>query len=325
MKLPQEIVDHIIDYFHCSYDTLRLLCLVSKSWVDASRHHLLWSVSLVSFDSVETFAQRLNESVAFSRNRCLLPLGHYVRELRAGGEDVDTFWGFLDIQKFVIMMQMLPNLDFLSIYRAQFFSDYPFDSTLQSSLTLEELHLIGVRFETLWGDEWSPTAAFLRCFSAIEGIEIDNPSFYRLGGWMLPSAEKLTGPAVKVKKILFPSHSDINALHTFPIIRRATDLTSVDSLFFSPNLRHEQYRSIGQFMRSCSNCRGIVLNLCQRHTRTGQCMRIVLYLLRDDTNIFDSHACSSRLGRIEHFPSNRSQDNPFCGRTRKPETPSDWL
>jgi len=48
-RLPQELTDYIIDFLHDDPDTLKRASLVSKAWLDCSRHHLFETLSIKYF------------------------------------------------------------------------------------------------------------------------------------------------------------------------------------------------------------------------------------------------------------------------------------
>ena len=49
-KLPQEIIDHIVDLTHTDRATLRRVSLVSHAWVERSQHHLFHTVRILDGD-----------------------------------------------------------------------------------------------------------------------------------------------------------------------------------------------------------------------------------------------------------------------------------
>lgn len=51
--LAQELTDYIIDFLHDDPDTLRQVSLVSKAWLDRSRHHLFETLSIKSTKFVD--------------------------------------------------------------------------------------------------------------------------------------------------------------------------------------------------------------------------------------------------------------------------------
>jgi hypothetical protein len=54
-KLPLELIDHIIDYLHDSPEDLHTCALVCKAWLESSRSHIFYSVSIYSFGKAKTF------------------------------------------------------------------------------------------------------------------------------------------------------------------------------------------------------------------------------------------------------------------------------
>lgn len=45
-QLPQEIFDHIVDYFHDQPDALRICALVSSQWLSSARTHIFYRITL---------------------------------------------------------------------------------------------------------------------------------------------------------------------------------------------------------------------------------------------------------------------------------------
>jgi hypothetical protein len=65
--LPQDITDYILDHLHDQPETLMQCCLVSRSWIQASRKHLFGQVSFNSSTLLErwerAFPDPLNSPV----------------------------------------------------------------------------------------------------------------------------------------------------------------------------------------------------------------------------------------------------------------------
>jgi len=53
--LPQEILDHIIDFLHNEPETLKQCCLVSKLWIPRARKHLFGRVRFTSANDLESW------------------------------------------------------------------------------------------------------------------------------------------------------------------------------------------------------------------------------------------------------------------------------
>ena len=48
--LPEELLDHVVDFLHYKEDALRSCCLISKSWIPRARKHLFADVLFESED-----------------------------------------------------------------------------------------------------------------------------------------------------------------------------------------------------------------------------------------------------------------------------------
>jgi hypothetical protein len=56
-RLPEEILDHVIDHLHKTQDALRNCCLVSKSWIPRSRKHLFADITFPTEESLRSWKQ----------------------------------------------------------------------------------------------------------------------------------------------------------------------------------------------------------------------------------------------------------------------------
>lgn len=72
-RLPPEVSDCIIDLLHSEHKTLKVCCLVSKSWVPRVRKHLFAEVVLRSLDALEAWKQTFPDPVGSP--------GYYTRSL----------------------------------------------------------------------------------------------------------------------------------------------------------------------------------------------------------------------------------------------------
>lgn len=70
-RLPPELVDHIIDHSRDDKDTLRMLSLVSKSWLPRTHHHLFRII-------------RATTKTSQRKDRYLSPFSSFVTMLKAG-------------------------------------------------------------------------------------------------------------------------------------------------------------------------------------------------------------------------------------------------
>ncbi|KAF9789282.1 hypothetical protein BJ322DRAFT_530158 [Thelephora terrestris] len=70
-RLPQEIIDYIIDLLHNQSRTLSQCCLVSKSWVPRTRKHLFGTIRFRSSADLaaweKTFPNPLNSPASYTR------------------------------------------------------------------------------------------------------------------------------------------------------------------------------------------------------------------------------------------------------------------
>ncbi|TCD68628.1 hypothetical protein EIP91_010283 [Steccherinum ochraceum] len=56
-EFPQELVDHIMDYYHADHETLRKFALVSREWLPTARFHLFHTVQVpANYDRVVSLA-----------------------------------------------------------------------------------------------------------------------------------------------------------------------------------------------------------------------------------------------------------------------------
>lgn len=67
-KLPQELVDHFIDYLHDDYEPLLACSMVCRTWVPATRHHLFERVVIRDLDDLQALS---NSTFPFSVTRKL--------------------------------------------------------------------------------------------------------------------------------------------------------------------------------------------------------------------------------------------------------------
>ncbi|KAI0330104.1 hypothetical protein GY45DRAFT_787677 [Cubamyces sp. BRFM 1775] len=124
-RLPQEIIDEIIDAVGSERDTrtLRSCALTCISWVPRARRHLFSTVTLTEPSSVRAFVGRLHSPPPRIRLRpnLLPPVGHLVRHLCLGvpiapnsRQDARRYeFSFYTIED--INPSLMPNLTTLSI------------------------------------------------------------------------------------------------------------------------------------------------------------------------------------------------------------------
>jgi hypothetical protein len=54
-RLPQEILDYIVDFLHNEPWWLKRCCLVAKSWVPRTRKHIFNKIDIASLDDLEAW------------------------------------------------------------------------------------------------------------------------------------------------------------------------------------------------------------------------------------------------------------------------------
>lgn len=79
--LPVELVDRIIDFLHDDKKSLRSCSLVHRSWLDASRHHIFYTMEVNGKDGFSALLSFLQRSPS------VLP---YIKELFLRGRDLSS-------------------------------------------------------------------------------------------------------------------------------------------------------------------------------------------------------------------------------------------
>lgn len=117
--VPQELVDMVVDHLHDDRASLASCCLVSKSWIDPSRHHLFQKVRVPGEEngkkSFEAFVNLLNQPTA---------VGKYIMDLElsssASANDIFSLFKAsprprLDSTMFTSILMKLTRLRSLAI------------------------------------------------------------------------------------------------------------------------------------------------------------------------------------------------------------------
>jgi hypothetical protein len=80
--LPEEILDHIVDYLHGAEDVLRNCCLVSKSWIPRTRWHLFADIAFPIVESLQSWKETFPDPSTSP--------AHYAKTLSVGCSEVVT-------------------------------------------------------------------------------------------------------------------------------------------------------------------------------------------------------------------------------------------
>ncbi|PCH43546.1 hypothetical protein WOLCODRAFT_18414 [Wolfiporia cocos MD-104 SS10] len=140
-RLPQEMIDSIIDHHHADPAMLRTCALVSRSWVHASQYHLFYSITIDGPATLDRFIAMISKS----RLRSL------IRDLRIKG-DPNTRRPQNWIRKLLQkqLSNRLPRLHTLRIETIEWSSILGVDKdgfrVFTQFSTVGTLHLFGVEF-----------------------------------------------------------------------------------------------------------------------------------------------------------------------------------
>ena len=152
-SLPNEILDHIVDFLHDKPDVLKLCCLVSKSWVPRSRTHFF--PQQVEFKSPADL-KKLKEVFQAPKNSP----GSYVRSVSFYHvdqlTDADVAWvrSFEHVVRLDVFISFGPNVSFTPVHNLSptlkslsvGWDDLPLEQVFDlicSFPLLEDLHVFG--------------------------------------------------------------------------------------------------------------------------------------------------------------------------------------
>ncbi len=151
--LPQELLDHIIDYLHNDKRSLSRTCLVAKTWLYPSSYHLFSTVVIHlkrhlydTTNKILRFIDLLEYSTRVSP---------YVRDLRISCRDTSPTNVFFDLSHLSRILAPLTKLQYLSLTGFSLLlptpssiSDFPRYQNL-ATLSLEGLHYCRQAFSSL--------------------------------------------------------------------------------------------------------------------------------------------------------------------------------
>ena len=176
-RLPQELLDHVVDLLHDKRGALKSCCLVSKSWIPRTRKHLFAHLQLSTPEDLrswrDTFPDPPNSPACYARNLFIIcPQVATATDVEEGG------WirAFAHVVHFEIAIRKMdadeladprilvpfhgfsPVLESLRINFTSFPSSYIFDF-INSFPLLEDLSVVSLdRRESYNGFNGSPTA-----------------------------------------------------------------------------------------------------------------------------------------------------------------------
>jgi hypothetical protein len=142
LRLPPELIDRIIDHLHDSPADLRTCARVCKAWLESSRLHLFYSISIHSAGNVQTLLSRCQKLYSVIRRSPRVALR--VRELDIDLEEYD-FGGstWLKIEKLLPpLLQSFTKLHRLEI--SQFAWTRSRRKSIQDLIALPSLIHLGV-------------------------------------------------------------------------------------------------------------------------------------------------------------------------------------
>ncbi|TCD64220.1 hypothetical protein EIP91_004355 [Steccherinum ochraceum] len=155
--VPQELVDMVLDHLHEDKRTLKACTLVSPSWLDTSRHHLFYDLTVPVSEDTKSFD-------AFTDFLINTPLiATYIRDLRLrhGSTSLEPFAFFTAVPKsqtrigpdhLACILANLPRLqalllDSVCIGGSELHGRYQHYPTTTRSFRLDSLALTNVRIE----------------------------------------------------------------------------------------------------------------------------------------------------------------------------------
>jgi hypothetical protein len=112
MKLPQELIDSVIDYFRDEYWTMRMCSLVCRSWLPPCRRHIFRSVVFYAKCShhATSYSQRLHSMLLNAPH-----IASYIQELKMYESNME-YWIGSD-QSLPLVLRSLTNLNKIEFRR----------------------------------------------------------------------------------------------------------------------------------------------------------------------------------------------------------------
>ncbi|KAH8085984.1 hypothetical protein BXZ70DRAFT_555659 [Cristinia sonorae] len=161
-RIPQELVDSIISYFHNNPDGLRNLAVVSRSWLVSARHHIFCSTNInpahvdslfKMSDAVRPFVERLKV------------------EQPAGALDRPEAHGALSVGRLVEAVALFPRLKSLLLATAELSSAALVPAAVPASLPTK-LELLEISSFRIAGDSFTPVIQLIGLFDTITTLRL---------------------------------------------------------------------------------------------------------------------------------------------------------
>lgn len=279
MELPQEIIDHIIDFLNWpprreplseTSETERLqqsslmnCSLVCKRFTARAQRHLFRELTIQVFlDTLKKFKTFLDHEHPI-RSKYIHPR-HFIRTLRLFPIPAIHSRQDLDIHQLMIILLKIPALHALVI-RGVRLSTWALSPAFLASVSLPKVCLLSVAFRAVEGETMSPSVAFLRCFSQIDALEIINPKRDpQIAEEPQFSMRQSNLSTLKISHISFSGLSSNSHVIAFSVLRQVLDFSSVSSLELPLGHDRNEEESFGAIISSCVNLKTIALDAVSR-------------------------------------------------------------
>lgn len=223
MKLPQEIVDEVIDNLAFDFVTLKSTSLVRKSWTHRSRRRLFYFIPINSLRRLEQWSLSISSDpngIASYPRIVLLALDTRKSWVEPINLDkfYDHFRSFSAVERLVISGLEMAKFDAVSIPR--YFGN--FMATVRS---LELRTAVG-----------SPAAfvSFICAFPLVDDLAIEFPRNVTAGGWNQGEVMQLAtapnfGGNLRLLDMFHESYPLVNLLCTLPLPFHTISVSSRDA------------------------------------------------------------------------------------------------
>lgn len=175
--LPQEILDSIIDCLYDDKPSLSQCTLVSQRFIDRSRHHLFFKVTLVN--EGDSTSECTFDTIAFLSFLAEIPsIRHYIQRITIHNSNLDPDappGKPIQVSHLISILELLPQLIRLSLCDVRLASDESAVQRLPSlaaRFKLKRLSLTGVDDESDNSRDSLPMVDLLSLFSHIDMLYV---------------------------------------------------------------------------------------------------------------------------------------------------------